>query len=119
MKQHCKRNESNLDSKSIYSSRESLYKDDESEFTSSSTDQEASVQRKVPQRKDEDNEINNEDCTNTLIKFENGYQKKLAQGKKNLGENVVSYQALPREMKDEVDLYVQNQEDFRDIGWLN
>ena len=29
---------------------------------------------------------------------------------------MVSYQALPREMKDEVDLYVQNQEDFRDVG---
>ena len=54
-----------------------------------------------------------------MIELEEEYQKKLVQGKnicEMLGEGVVSYQALPREMKDEVDLYMKNQEDFRDVG---
>ena len=54
-----------------------------------------------------------------MIELEEEYQKKLVQGKKiyeMLGEGVVSYQALPGVMKDEVDLYMQNQEDFRDVG---
>ena len=69
--------------------------------------------------KDEENETKDEEFTNILTSFEYEYQKKLVQGKKiyqKLGEGVVSYQALPREMKDEVDLYMQNQEDFRDVG---
>ena len=33
-----------------------------------------------------------------------------------LGEGVVSYQALPREMRDDVDLYMENQADFKDVG---
>ena len=45
MKLHKKLCEDSLDSKSIYSSRASLHKDDESEFSSSETDWEAPVQR--------------------------------------------------------------------------
>ena len=33
-----------------------------------------------------------------------------------LGEGVVSYHALPREMKEDVDHYMENQADFRDVG---
>lgn len=33
-----------------------------------------------------------------------------------LGEGVVSYEALPRKMKEDVDLYMENQADFRDVG---
>ena len=54
-----------------------------------------------------------------MIELEERYQNKLAQGKKIyeiMGEGVTSYQVLPREMKDEVDLYMENQEDFRDVG---
>ena len=43
MKVHEKYNEKSLDSKSIYSSRTSLHKDDESEFGSSATDWEVGV----------------------------------------------------------------------------
>merc|ERR1711954_514602 len=45
MKVHEKYNENSLYSKSIYSSRASLHKDDESEFSSSATDWEAPEQR--------------------------------------------------------------------------
>ena len=54
-----------------------------------------------------------------LIKVENEYQEKLELGKKiykMLGEDVVSYQALTRDMKEAVNLYIENQADFRDIG---
>ena len=54
-----------------------------------------------------------------MIEFEDEYQKKLVQGKKiyeMLGEGVVSYQALTRDMKEVVDLYMENQADFRDVG---
>ena len=53
-----------------------------------------------------------------LIKLENEYQEKIVQGKKIykvLEEGVVSYQALTRDMKEEVDLYIENQADFRDV----
>ena len=71
------------------------------------------------ERKDEENENKDEELKKYLIKIENEYQEKLVQGKKiykMLGEGVVSYQALPREMKEDVDLYMENQEDFRDVG---
>ena len=48
-----------------------------------------------------------------LIKLENEYQEKLEVGKeiyKMLGEGVVAYQALTRDMKEEVDLYIENQQ---------
>ena len=71
------------------------------------------------QTSEEENEIKEKGFRKKMIEFEDEYQKKLVQGRKiyeMLGEGVVSYQALPREMKDEVDLYMQNQEDFRDVG---
>ena len=71
------------------------------------------------ERKDEENENKDEELKKYLIKIENEYQEKLVQGKKiykMLGEGVVSYQALPREMKEDVDLYMENQADFRDVG---
>ena len=48
-----------------------------------------------------------------LEKLENEYQEKIVQGKKIykvLGEGVVSYQALTRDMKEKVDLYIENQQ---------
>ena len=33
-----------------------------------------------------------------------------------LGEGVVPYQALARDMKEAVDLYIENQANFRDVG---
>ena len=71
------------------------------------------------ERKDEENENKDEELKKYLIKIENEYQEKLVQGKKiykMLGEGVVSYQALPREMKEDVDHYMENQADFRDVG---
>ena len=61
------------------------------------------------ERKDEENENKDEELKKYLIKIENEYQEKLVQGKKiykMLGEGVVSYQALQREMKEDVDLYI-------------
>ena len=46
------------------------------------------------------------------------YQEKLVQGKKIyqlVGEGVVSYKASPYELKEEFDLYMENQEDFREV----
>ena len=71
------------------------------------------------ERKDEENENKDEELKKYLIKIENEYQEKLVQGKKiykMLGEGVVSYHALPREMKEDVDHYMENQADFRDVG---
>jgi hypothetical protein len=67
----------------------------------------------------EDSEINKQKLRKHLIKLENKYQEKIFLGQKiyeMLGEGVVSYQALPREMKEGVDLYMENQADFRDVG---
>ena len=71
------------------------------------------------ERKDKENENKDNELKKYLIKIENEYQDKLLQGKKiykMLGEGVVSYQALPREMKEDVDHYMENQADFRDVG---
>ena len=67
----------------------------------------------------EENETKDEELKKYLIKIEKEYQEKLVQGKKiykMLGEGVVSYQALPREMKEDVDMYMENQENFRDVA---
>ena len=67
----------------------------------------------------EDSEINKQKLRKHLIKLENKYQEKIFLGQKiyeMLGEGVVSYQALPREMKEGVDLYMENQADFRDVA---
>ena len=70
-------------------------------------------------RREEENNIKDEKFKEYLIKIENEYQEKLVQGKKIyrlVGEGVVSYKALPYELKEEVDLYMENQEDFREVG---
>ena len=62
---------------------------------------------------------NEEELRKHLIKVENEYQEKLYLGKKiyeMLGEGVVLYQALSRYMKEQVDLFIENQADFRDVG---
>ena len=71
------------------------------------------------ERKDEENENKDEELKKYLIKIENEYQEKLVQGKKiykMLGEGIAPYQALPRKMKEAVDLYMENQSDFKDVG---
>ena len=73
----------------------------------------------LTEREDEENENNDEELKKYLIKIGNEYQEKLIQGKKiykMLGEGIAPYQALPREMKEAVDLYMENQADFRDVG---
>ena len=70
-------------------------------------------------RKDEENDMKDEEFRKALTKLEYEYQEKIVQGKKiykMLGEGVVSYQALTRDMKEVVDLYMENQADFRDVG---
>ena len=55
---------------------------------------------------EEQNEIKDDEFRKALIKLENEYQKKIVQGQKiykMLGEGVVSYQALTRDKKEEVD----------------
>merc|ERR1711954_129106 len=108
MKQHSKRNESNpvttISSTNHYNTTPGVCtkrKDEENEI------------------KDEKSEINKEELRKHLIKLENEYQEKLEVGKeiyKMLEEGVVSYQALTRDMKEEVDLCIENQADFRDVG---
>ena len=64
-------------------------------------------------RKDKENEMKDEELKKHLIKLENEYQEKLEVGKeiyKMLEEGVVSYQALTRDMKEKVDLYIENQQ---------
>ena len=54
-----------------------------------------------------------------LIKIGNEYEEKLELGKEiyeMLGEGVLPYQALARDMKEAVDLYIENQANFRDVG---
>ena len=73
----------------------------------------------LTEREDEENENNDKELKKYLIKIGNEYQEKLIQGKKiykMLGEGIAPYQALPREMKEAVDLYMENQADFRDVG---
>ena len=108
MKQHSKRNESNpVTSISVTNN-----------YNSTSG---VSTERKYEENeiKNEKSEINKEELRKHLIKIEKEYQEKLELGKeiyKMLGEGVVSYEALPREMKEDVDLYMENQADFRDVG---
>ena len=70
------------------------------------------------ERKDEENENKDEELKKYLIKIENEYQEKLVQGKKiyqMVGEGIAPYQALPSEMKEAVDAYMENQDDFREV----
>ena len=108
MKQHSKKNESNPVT-NIYVTN------------NYNTTPGVSTERKYEENeiKDEKSEINKEELRKHLIKIEKEYQEKLELGKeiyKMLGEGVVSYEALPREMKEGVDLYIENQADFKDVG---
>ena len=108
MKQHSKRNESNP----VTNISVTNHYNTTSGVSSKRKDKENEIN-------DEKSEINKEELRKHLIKLENEYQEKLEVGKeiyKMLGEGVVSYQALTRDMKEEVDLYIENQADFRDIG---
>ena len=71
------------------------------------------------ERKDEENENKDEELKKYLIKIENEYQEKLVQGKKiyqMVGEGIAPYQALPSEMKEAVDAFMENHENFRKVG---
>ena len=71
------------------------------------------------ERKDAESNIKDEKLKEYLIKIGNEYQEKLVQGKKiyqMVGEGIAPYQALPSEMKEAVDAYMENQDDFRDMG---
>ena len=64
--------------------------------------------------------INREELRKHLINVGNEYLEKLKLGKEiynMLGEGVVPYhQVLSRDMKEQMDLYIENQADFRDVG---
>ena len=65
--------------------------------------------------KNEKSKINKEELRKHLIKVGNEYQKKLELGKEiyeMLNEGVVSYQPLTWDMKEAVDLYIENQADL-------
>ena len=64
-------------------------------------------------------EINVEELREQLIMLGKEYQKKLALGKeiyKMVGDGLVPHQALPNEMKEALDTYMEHQDDFRDVG---
>ena len=68
--------------------------------------------------KNEIGKINKEELRKHLIKVENEYQEKLEVGKEiynMLGEGV-PYQALARDMKEQVGLYIENQADLSSEG---
>ena len=95
MEQHSKREESNFTTNTYKTNKNNTTSDDSTK------------------RKDEENEMKDEEFRKALIKLENEYQEKIVQGKKiykMLGEGVVSYQALTRDMKEKVDLYIENQQ---------
>ena len=64
-------------------------------------------------------ESNTEELRKQLIMLGNEYQRKLTLGKdiyKMIGEGIAPYQALPNDMKDALDTYMEHQEDFADVG---
>ena len=64
-------------------------------------------------------EIKKEELREHLINVGNDYQRKLVLGNdiyEMMGEGIAPYQVLPREMKEAVDLYIENQADFRDVA---
>ena len=70
-------------------------------------------------KSNEKSKINKEELRKHLIKIGNEYEEKLELGKEiyeMLGEGVVSYQALTQDMKEAVNLYIEKQADFRDVG---
>ena len=70
-------------------------------------------------RLNEESESNTEELRKQLIMLGNEYQRKLTLGKdiyKMIGEGIAPYQALPNDMKEALDTYIEHQEDFRDVG---
>ena len=70
-------------------------------------------------RLNEESESNTEELRKQLIMLGNEYQRKLTLGKdiyKMIGEGIAPYQALPNDMKDALDTYMEHQEDFTDVG---
>ena len=67
----------------------------------------------------EESESNTEELRKQLTMLGNEYQRKLTLGKdiyKMIGEGIAPYQALPNDMKDALDTYMEHQEDFTDVG---
>ena len=63
--------------------------------------------------KNDESESNTEELRKQLIKLENEYQRKLTLGKdiyKMIGEGIASYQALPNDMKEALDTYMEHQD---------
>ena len=70
-------------------------------------------------RLNEESESNTEELIKQLTMLGNEYQRKLTLGKdiyKMIGEGIAPYQALPNDMKDALDTYMEHQEDFADVG---
>ena len=70
-------------------------------------------------RLNEESKSNTEELRKQLIMLGNEYQRKLTLGKdiyKMIGEGIAPYQALPDDMKDALDTYMEHQEDFTDVG---
>ena len=64
-------------------------------------------------------DINVEVLREHLTKMGNEYQNKLALGKeiyKMVGDGLIPHQALANEMKEALDIYMEHQDDFRDVG---
>ena len=70
-------------------------------------------------RLNEESESNTEELRKQLTMLGNEYQRKLTLGKdiyKMIGEGIAPYQALPNDMKDALDTYMEHQEDFTDVA---
>ena len=103
MKVHKKLCEDSLYSKSIYSSRASLDKDVESEFSSSEIDWEAPVQKETP--------LEREAIIKTLKIDDAEYRNKLKLGKiiyEEIEEHEISEESLRREYKEAKELYIKH-----------
>ena len=105
MKLHKKLRENSLDS--IYSSRASLHKDDESEFSSSATDWEAPVQREPS--------LEREAIIKRLKIDDAEYKNKLKLGKiiyDAIEEHEIPEESLRREYKEAKELYIKHKEKY-------
>ena len=105
MKLHEKLRENSLNS--IYSSRESLGKDEESEFSSSETDWEAPVQKEIP--------LEREGILKTLKLDDAEYKNKLKLGKivyEEIEEHEISEESLRREYKEAKELYIKHKKNI-------
>ena len=101
MKLHEKLCEDSLDSKSIYSSRESLHKDDERE--SSSSEWVAPHEKEAP--------LEREGIIKTLKLDDVEYKNKLELGKiiyEEIKEHDISEESLRREYKEAKELYIKH-----------